>query len=181
MAHLHYNHSTVVRGIKDYCIGSTSTSWKIPFHSVSFTNQRRRFKKNRGLVHCCSSSTSTSADQQVNLAAEKLELNGIYENKKLQFGYLVSDVNWQVRRMVETEDEMKEVANVQAEAFHEPVFLFDDLFFDFFKVIACFCLLLLFDLWKLCKNIKSISGLLLIIHHFHESYRLKCFQGFFTS
>ncbi|GFP81379.1 hypothetical protein PHJA_000281200 [Phtheirospermum japonicum] len=35
--------------------------------------------------------------------------------------------------MVETEDEMKQVANVQAEAFHEPVFLFDDLFFDFFK------------------------------------------------
>ncbi|KAI3464380.1 hypothetical protein Pfo_021043 [Paulownia fortunei] len=144
MAHLQYNYSIAVKGsrqelywrcegIKDYYIGSTSISWKTPFYNVSFTNQRRRLKKNRGLVNCCSSSTSTSADQQANLAAEKFEPNGIYENKKLQFGCLVSNVNWQVRRMVETEDEMRKVANVQAEAFHEPVFLFDDLFFEFFK------------------------------------------------
>ncbi|KAG8378421.1 hypothetical protein BUALT_Bualt08G0135600 [Buddleja alternifolia] len=119
-------------GIKEYYIGSsfTPTSSKIPCYNVSYTNQTR---KNRGVVvHCCTSS-STSADQQVNLTPINPEPNGTYQNKKLQFDCLVSDVNWQVRRMVDTQDEMKKVANVQAEAFHEPVILFDDLFFDFFK------------------------------------------------
>lgn len=149
MAHLHYNHPIVVersekdlywgcRGIKDYYLSSASTSWKIPCCSVSFINQTTRLKRDRRLVRCCSSSsTSTSADPT------KIEQSGIYENKKLQFGCLVSDVNWQVRRMVETEDEMRKVAEVQAEAFHEPVFLFNDLFFEFFKVIDQFFLVIL--------------------------------------
>ncbi|KAL0314175.1 UNVERIFIED_CONTAM: hypothetical protein Sangu_2261900 [Sesamum angustifolium] len=143
MAHLHYyNHSIVVersekelnwrcRGVKDYYVSSSSTGRKIPCWSVSFINQATRLKRGRRLVHCCSSSsTSTSADEHV---ATKIEQSGIYENKKLQFVYLVSEVNWQVRRMVEMEDEMRKVADVQAEAFHEPVFLFNDLFFEFFK------------------------------------------------
>ncbi|GFP86764.1 hypothetical protein PHJA_000820200 [Phtheirospermum japonicum] len=130
MAHLHYTHSISVKGSRKELYRT-----KTQFHNLSFTKQGIRLKKNnRGLVHCTSSSTSTtSADQQVSLDSDKLEPNGTYENEKLLSGYLISDVKWQVRRMVETEDEMKQVANVQAEAFHEPVFLFDDLFFDFFK------------------------------------------------
>ncbi|KAK4413318.1 hypothetical protein Salat_2744400 [Sesamum alatum] len=126
MAHLHCNHSSIVveRSEKELY-------WKIPCcNSVSFINQTTRLKirGRRLLVHCCTS--SASADEQV---ATKIDQSGSYENKKLQFGYLVSDVNWQVRRMVEMEDEMRKVADVQAEAFHEPVFLFNDVFFDFFK------------------------------------------------
>lgn len=147
MAHLCLNHSIVARGSGEdlyYRNGSTKD-----YYNVSFTNQRRRLKQNRGLVHCCSSSTSTSADQQVNLDDKKIETNELNENKKLQLDYLVSDVSWQVRKMAETEAEMRQVANVQAEAFHEPVFLFDDVFFQFFKVIHHF---LLFCLAKIYYN-----------------------------
>lgn len=35
--------------------------------------------------------------------------------------------------MVEEQNEMRKVARVQAEAFHEPVFFMDDLFFQFFQ------------------------------------------------
>ncbi|XP_043703308.1 uncharacterized protein LOC122653520 isoform X2 [Telopea speciosissima] len=52
---------------------------------------------------------------------------------KEQFGYLVSEFGWKVRRLVEEEDEMRRVTQVQAEAFHVPVVLFNDLFFEFFK------------------------------------------------
>ncbi|KAL7118173.1 hypothetical protein ACP275_03G119100 [Erythranthe tilingii] len=123
MAHLHCSKSIVIEVPR------------IQFYSnVGFTIQSRtRLKNNyytRGLVHCCTSSTSTTPNR-------KIESNGIFQNKKLQFGYLVSDdddaASWQVRRMAEKEDEMRRVADVQAEAFHEPVFLFDDMFFDFFK------------------------------------------------
>ncbi|XP_073059626.1 GCN5-related N-acetyltransferase 10, chloroplastic [Primulina eburnea] len=119
---------------KHSCMSSitfVSDIWKIPIRITSFTNQRTRFKKHgAGKGHCCAISSASSSDQQLDL---KLRANGLYENEKSLSGYLVSDSNWRVRRMVETEEEMKNVAKVQAEAFHEPVFLFDDLFFDFFK------------------------------------------------
>eukprot|EP00268_Persea_americana_P032590 TRINITY_DN3208_c0_g1_i4.p1 TRINITY_DN3208_c0_g1~~TRINITY_DN3208_c0_g1_i4.p1 ORF type:complete len:324 (-),score=72.69 TRINITY_DN3208_c0_g1_i4:271-1242(-) len=50
-----------------------------------------------------------------------------------QFGYLVSEYGWGVRRLVEEGEEMRKVAQVQAEAFHEPKALFNDLFFLFFQ------------------------------------------------
>lgn len=102
MAHLHQNLSSVV---------------KRSGQELFWTNQRRRRFKNRGLVHCCTCSTSR-----------------INEDDRLQFGYLVRDGKWQVRRMLETEEEMKKVAHVQAQAFHQPAFFFDDALFKFFKV-----------------------------------------------
>ncbi|OEL25701.1 hypothetical protein BAE44_0013280 [Dichanthelium oligosanthes] len=47
--------------------------------------------------------------------------------------YLVREAGWGVRRMGRVGEEMRRVAQVQAEAFHVPVALFDDFFFDFFK------------------------------------------------
>ncbi|CAA2998840.1 Peptide alpha-N-acetyltransferase [Olea europaea subsp. europaea] len=87
------------------------------------------FKKNRRFVRCCTSSTSSpsSSDQQAEFSARKLDLQGMY------YESLVRANNWQVRRMVETEEEMKKVAKVQAEAFHEPVILFNDMFLEFFQ------------------------------------------------
>ncbi|KAL3845625.1 hypothetical protein ACJIZ3_003028 [Penstemon smallii] len=141
MTHLHSNHHyskefyLKCKSIKNYSIGSTFTIWKIPFYNVSFNNQTiRLLKKNTRIVHCCSSSTSSSTtNQEVNLDHGNLDPNRTYENKETAVGHLVSDVNWQVRKMVETEDEMRKVAQVQAEAFHEPVLLFNDIFFEFFK------------------------------------------------
>ncbi|KAM7509356.1 hypothetical protein LguiA_019809 [Lonicera macranthoides] len=74
-------------------------------------------------------STSSSAEEL------ELELEYIKEKdvNKGQFGYLVSENGWQVRRMVEKEEEMRMVTQVQAQAFHEPVLFFNDLFFQFFQ------------------------------------------------
>ncbi|XP_020575806.1 uncharacterized protein LOC110021588 [Phalaenopsis equestris] len=47
--------------------------------------------------------------------------------------YLVEEFGWGVRRMSESVDEMRKVADVQAEAFHVPVLFFNDFFFEFFR------------------------------------------------
>ncbi|XP_062159958.1 GCN5-related N-acetyltransferase 10, chloroplastic-like [Alnus glutinosa] len=73
----------------------------------------------RGLVvHCSSTTLSSSADQKVGSVGHD---------------HLVNDFGWKVRRLVEKADEMRMVARVQAEAFHVPVALFNDFFFDFFQ------------------------------------------------
>lgn len=48
--------------------------------------------------------------------------------------YLAMEAEWGVRRMGRIGEEMRRVAFVQAEAFHVPVALFNDFFFDFFKI-----------------------------------------------
>ncbi|GJN24919.1 hypothetical protein PR202_gb12697 [Eleusine coracana subsp. coracana] len=47
--------------------------------------------------------------------------------------YLVREAGWDVRSMRRVGEEMRRVAQVQAEAFHVPVALFNDFFYDFFK------------------------------------------------
>lgn len=134
MALFQCSHSIVAQGserIKEPYIGSGRI--KLQNQNVVLMIIQRKglhLQRNKGLASCCTSSpASTSVDQKVN----RIEQSGVSYNKKLQFGYLVSDGNWQVRRMVETGDEMRRVSGIQAEAFHEPVLLFDDLFFEFFK------------------------------------------------
>ncbi|CAN6180291.1 unnamed protein product [Urochloa humidicola] len=48
-------------------------------------------------------------------------------------GYLAREAGWGLRHMGRVGEEMRRVAQVQAEAFHVPVALFNDFFFDFFK------------------------------------------------
>lgn len=48
--------------------------------------------------------------------------------------YLATEYGWGVRRMVKVGEEVRVVAHIQAEAFHEPLALFDDFFFQFFEV-----------------------------------------------
>jgi hypothetical protein len=86
------------------------------------------------IVQCCSTSSTTSAAE----ATEQVFLeDSSIEEKEEQFEYLASEFGWKVRRLAENRDEMREVAQIQAEAFHTPVALFDDLFFEFFKVFPC--------------------------------------------
>ncbi|KAJ8493478.1 hypothetical protein OPV22_015199 [Ensete ventricosum] len=47
--------------------------------------------------------------------------------------YLLREFGWGVRRMAKVGEEMSKVAHVQAEAFHIPVALLNDLFFNMFK------------------------------------------------
>ncbi|GMY33908.1 hypothetical protein FCV25MIE_29150 [Fagus crenata] len=89
--------------------------------------------KARGIfvVHS-SSSSSTSSAEEVGLVGNRK--CGEPEPAEGQFDrYLVNEYGWKVRRLVENTDEMKKVAQVQAEAFHVPVALFNDLFFEFFQ------------------------------------------------
>lgn len=61
------------------------------------------------------------------------------EDGFVQVGLLLSNEHgWEVRRLDETEDEMRKVAQIQAEAFYEPPILFHDLFFEFFQVLNIF-------------------------------------------
>ncbi|XP_052188578.1 uncharacterized protein LOC127798959 [Diospyros lotus] len=75
--------------------------------------------------------SAASADQGVELGGGRTdEKQGDEED---QFGCLAKEHGWKVRRLAEDPDEMRMVAQVQAEAFHVPMFLFNDLFFLFFQ------------------------------------------------
>ncbi|KAG7025054.1 hypothetical protein SDJN02_13877 [Cucurbita argyrosperma subsp. argyrosperma] len=47
--------------------------------------------------------------------------------------YLAAEFGWKVRKLIEEEDDLRTVARIQAEAFHEPVLLFNHFFFQFFQ------------------------------------------------
>ena len=69
-----------------------------------------------------SSSTPSPEDQRVLRLVGKVGLR-----EKTEYG-------WKVRRLVEEDSEMRKVAHIQSQAFHVPVALFNDLFFEFFQV-----------------------------------------------
>ncbi|KAI8526578.1 hypothetical protein RHMOL_Rhmol12G0007200 [Rhododendron molle] len=100
-------------------------------------NVRKREKRNsereRELMVQCSTSSSPTSTEEVELDGKIEDLDAKNGDGEGQFGDLVREYGWKVRRMVEEQSEMRKVAQVQAEAFHEPVFLFNDLFFQFFQ------------------------------------------------
>lgn len=106
-----------------------------PVRKISW--QKRSVLSNKGcVVQCCSSVSSTSASS----AAKQflVEDRTTFQDREEQLENLVSEHGWRVRRLVNDEYEMREVAQIQAEAFHTPMALFDDLFFQFFKVFSSF-------------------------------------------
>lgn len=113
------------------------TKFRLSCNGTTVThNVRKRVKRNsereRELtVHCTTSSSSTEEVELDDNITE--DLDGKNGDGKGQFGDLVRDYGWKVRRMVEEQSEMRKVAQVQAEAFYVPVFLFNDLFFQFFQ------------------------------------------------
>ncbi|XP_010534101.1 PREDICTED: uncharacterized protein LOC104809733 [Tarenaya hassleriana] len=61
-------------------------------------------------------------------------VTGLTRSAETDLRYVVSEHGWGVRRLAkEDEEEMRKVSLVQAEAFHNPVALFDDFFFLFFQ------------------------------------------------
>lgn len=99
--------------------------------------QKSALRKANGThaVHCCSFSSA----KEVGLVGNKVEEDPkvLFKEKETdsnkQFEYLVSEYGWKVRKLVRVGEEMREVAFIQAEAFHNPVALFNDFFFEFFK------------------------------------------------
>uniref|UniRef100_A0A0E0AHV4 N-acetyltransferase domain-containing protein n=1 Tax=Oryza glumipatula TaxID=40148 RepID=A0A0E0AHV4_9ORYZ len=86
---------------------------------------RRRGRRDR--VACLPTKEEEEEEEEVGVAGDGGEEDGDED------GYLAREGEWGVRRMVRVGEEMRRVALVQAEAFHVPVALFNDVFFDFFK------------------------------------------------
>ncbi|XP_058206258.1 GCN5-related N-acetyltransferase 10, chloroplastic-like isoform X2 [Rhododendron vialii] len=109
----------------------------IRWNNTIVHNVRKRENRNpereRELMVQCSTSSSPSSTEEMELDGKIEDLEAKNGDGEGQFGDLVREYGWKVRRMVEEQSEMRKVAQVQAEAFHEPVFLFNDLFFQFFE------------------------------------------------
>ncbi|KAJ9180084.1 hypothetical protein P3X46_008370 [Hevea brasiliensis] len=100
-------------------------------HGRKISGQKGSVLSNKGCVVQCCSASSTSASS----AAKQFLVNDrtSFQDREEQLENLVSEHGWRARRLANDGYEMKEVAQIQAEAFHTPVAIFDDLFFQFFK------------------------------------------------
>ncbi|MCD7457766.1 hypothetical protein HAX54_036069 [Datura stramonium] len=113
-------------------------SWKCRGLQVSINRGRGicNWRKRLQIPKCCSSSFPVSSSSATETTRE-LEVGLLKSEGKQRREYEVecfaNENGWKVRRMIETEQEMRQVAAVQAEAFHEPVFFFNDFFFEFFQ------------------------------------------------
>ncbi|KAK2659002.1 hypothetical protein Ddye_005535 [Dipteronia dyeriana] len=100
-----------------------------------------------GVVQCCCSCSSTEGvgvfgkveNESKRSKCRSREIKEIdnninnKENDENKLDCLMSEFGWEVSRLVVEDDEMRRVSFLQAQAFHIPVFLFNDLFFDFFQ------------------------------------------------
>nr|XP_016498294.1 PREDICTED: uncharacterized protein LOC107817038 [Nicotiana tabacum] len=92
--------------------------------NVLYVNRRR------GFTLQCSSSfpvSLTSREEEVGLK-HNVEVGNVgKERVDYEVDCFANENGWKVRRIIETKEEMRKVAAIQAEAFHKPTF------FDFFK------------------------------------------------
>ncbi|XP_008803790.2 uncharacterized protein LOC103717252 [Phoenix dactylifera] len=110
-------------------------------HTSKSTKQATLSKQRIHCLECtkeCKVVTRESRAPVCWSAAKEVSLLGEEESGRCgvgqgQDGHLVREFGWGVRRMVEVGEEIRRVAYVQAEAFHVPVPLFNDLFFKFFE------------------------------------------------
>ncbi|XP_072971515.1 GCN5-related N-acetyltransferase 10, chloroplastic isoform X2 [Typha angustifolia] len=104
-------------------------SFKANRRNISFDHGRNGRERRRALgkrsLYCWSTA------EEVGVVGK--EEGGSFAIGGGQDGYLVREFGWGVRRMAQVGEEMRRVAYVQAEAFHVPMALFNDLFFEFFR------------------------------------------------
>lgn len=130
MAHLlwSYGYPSISRKL---CTEPSSSGYSLLKGVRSHGLINGKLKERHSLVQCCTTSSTSSAEEVGNLVGNgKASITG----KEDQFGYLVRDYGWKVRRLAMKADEMRMAAQVQAEAFHEPSLFFNDFFFHFFQV-----------------------------------------------
>ncbi|CAK8575316.1 unnamed protein product [Lathyrus sativus] len=112
----------------------------IRYYDVRTTPKNACYRVRRGktwsgsMLQCYSTGSSEESsyfgDQRVKFEIEN-ENGG--ESLKQKFEILACEYGWRIRRLTVNADEIKMAAQVQAEAFHVPMALFNDLFFQFFK------------------------------------------------
>ncbi|KAI3783675.1 hypothetical protein L1987_42761 [Smallanthus sonchifolius] len=137
MAFLHHNSTTISMELPWSFSPSPPASFNLflPIKTPRILFVKKDNKSQR-LCHCTSVSSSGQQLQELVVddgGGDSGGWGGKYDDGEGQFGNLVKEYGWQVRRMVEEDDEMRSVANIQAEAFYEPVVLFNDVFFQFFQ------------------------------------------------
>ncbi|KAK4860421.1 hypothetical protein QYF36_023503 [Acer negundo] len=120
-----------------------STTVKCEGFSRGVPPWERRQSRAAGVVQRCSCSSTeevgvfgkveNESKRSKSRSREIKEIDNNKENDESKLDCLVSEFGWEVRRLVVEDDEMRRVAFLQAQAFHIPVFLFNDLFFDFFQ------------------------------------------------
>ncbi|KAF6167402.1 hypothetical protein GIB67_004520 [Kingdonia uniflora] len=131
MAHLkaRSNYPTLLnRFIGNFsCITSRKHTYNLKYCGENGKKEKSIWERKRwvALLPC------NSTERIVGIVEESKE-SEVTEAEGL-FGNLVTEFGWRVRRLVEEEDEMRNVAQVQAEAFHIPVVFFNNLFLEFFK------------------------------------------------
>ncbi|CAH9126276.1 unnamed protein product [Cuscuta epithymum] len=197
MAHCHTNHLILSerlhqefsRNFINIRIGSSLNginNVEIPSSPYYTVTAKAFIGSSRKSVKSWSSANPQSSSQSPQL---HLSLAGGEEEVKLEHGHQLKDNNgisrqessgflvrdheygWEVRKMVQSEDEIREVAEVQAEAFYEPAFFFNALFFHFFKAEVLSGLLyrlknsppqryacLVAQRWKDMGEIKAVVG-----------------------
>ncbi|XP_062120146.1 GCN5-related N-acetyltransferase 10, chloroplastic [Humulus lupulus] len=84
------------------------------------------------LVQSCSTAGSTSPAGEVGLV-ENNETSQRVTNVKVELGCLATEFGWKVRRLAPIGDEIREASHIQAQAFYESAFVFNDFFFELFK------------------------------------------------
>lgn len=116
-------------------------SWKCRGISINKYKDKskgiRNWRKRLQMPQCCSSSFPVSSTTSRGLEVGLINSEG-KQRGDCEVGCFVNENGWKVRRMIETEQEMRNVAAVQAQAFYEPLLIFNDLFFQFFQVLHCF-------------------------------------------
>ncbi|KAK4256295.1 hypothetical protein QN277_009180 [Acacia crassicarpa] len=103
--------------------------------TTGYYNARRKRHHFSGICRCSTSSSVVSTELQIEKLNEEEEgerrrIRSVSEEER---ECLVCENGWRVRRLVEKDEEIRNAANVQAEAFHVPVSLLNPLFFVFFQ------------------------------------------------
>ena len=149
MAHLlATNPTTSSPSLKLFFCSESSISVSLRNAGCYYSPNRKRHR----FTMCSTSSSAVYGELQIEKINDKEE-DGEYEEEEEEgrrrrigsvmdeeIESLVCENGWIVRRLVEKDEEIRNAANVQAEAFHVPVSLFNPLFFQFFQVQYCFSL-----------------------------------------
>ncbi|KAI9084701.1 hypothetical protein K1719_033345 [Acacia pycnantha] len=117
-----------------FCSESSITG---SIRNAGYYNARRKRHRFSGGSRCSTSLSVVSTELQIEKLNEEEEEEGerrrIRSVSEEERECLVCENGWRVRRLVEKDEEIRNAANVQAEAFHVPVSLFNPLFFLFFQ------------------------------------------------
>ncbi|XP_028801609.1 uncharacterized protein LOC114756835 isoform X2 [Neltuma alba] len=136
MAHLLATTNPPTTSLKLFFFCSSESAIVNGVRNAGYYNARTKRHRFSGR---CSNSSVVSAELQIEKQNEEEEKEEGRRTRRMmsvtddERECLVCENGWRVRRLVEKDEEIRNAANVQAEAFHVPVSLFNPVFFQFFQ------------------------------------------------